>query len=57
VPSTPGDLRIRPQQAFLLSRLEGHSSVEELLDLSPLPRRETLRHLVSMLQKGVLGVE
>lgn len=57
VPSTPGDLRLLPQQAFLLSRLEGHSSVEELLDVSPLPRRETLRHLVSMLQKGVLGVE
>jgi serine/threonine-protein kinase len=56
VPSN-GDLRILPQQAFLLSRLEGHSSVEELLDLSPLPRRETLRHLVSMLQKGVLGIE
>jgi serine/threonine protein kinase len=57
VPSDPGGLRILPQQAFLLSRLEGHSSVEELLDLSPLPRRETLRHLVSMLQKGVLGSE
>jgi serine/threonine-protein kinase len=57
VPSRPSELRILPQQAFLLSRLEGRASVEEILDLSPLPRRETLRHLVSMLQKGVLGVE
>jgi serine/threonine-protein kinase len=57
VPSRPSELRILPEQAFLLSRLEGRSSVEELLDLSPLPRRETLRHLVSLLQKGVLGFE
>jgi hypothetical protein len=57
VPSGPGQLSILPQQAFLLSRLEGQATVDELLDLSPLPRRETLRHLVSMLRKGVIGIE
>jgi serine/threonine protein kinase len=57
VPSLPEGLDIRPQQAFLLSRLEGRASVEELLDLSPLPRHETLRHLVALLKKGVLGIE
>lgn len=57
VSSKPGGLDLRPQQAFLLSRLEGHASVEELLDLSPLPRHETLRHLVAMLKKGVIGFE
>jgi hypothetical protein len=57
VPSGPSDLRISPEQAFLLSRLEGYGSVEEVLDLSPLPRRETLRHLVSLLQKGVIASE
>ena len=57
VPSTPSELCISPEQAFLLSRLEGYGSVEEVLDLSPLPRRETLRHLVAMLQKGVLASE
>jgi serine/threonine-protein kinase len=57
VSSKPGGLDLRPEQAFLLSRLEGDASVEELLDLSPLPRHETLRHLVAMLKKGVLGFE
>ncbi|MFZ5895771.1 MAG: protein kinase domain-containing protein [Myxococcota bacterium] len=58
VSSSPHDaFELRPEQAFLLSRLEGHASVEELLDLSPLPRYETLRHLLAMLKKGVLGIE
>jgi serine/threonine protein kinase len=57
VPPGPSSLNISPEQAFLLSRLEGYGSVEEVLDLSPLPRRETLRQLVSMLQKGVLAIE
>ncbi len=53
--SAPGGPKLRPEQAFLLSRLESEASAEEILDLSPLPRHETLRHLVAMLTKGVLG--
>ena len=37
------DSRVSPEQAFLLSRLDGGASVEEVLDLSPLSRRDTLR--------------
>ncbi|MGC4089128.1 MAG: protein kinase [Polyangiaceae bacterium] len=32
VPSSPEGLDIRPQQAFLLSRLEGSATIEEVLD-------------------------
>ncbi|HET9957760.1 MAG TPA: protein kinase [Polyangiaceae bacterium] len=46
---------LSPEQAFLLSRVDGHASVEDLLDLSPLPRRETLRHLVALLRLGLLS--
>src|SRR6185369_16042467 len=34
------DSRVSPEQAFLLSRLDGGVSVEEVLDLSPLSRRD-----------------
>lgn len=61
-----GRLRVRtpfrsvplsPEQAFLLSRLEDRASVEELLDVSPLPRRVTLRHLLTLLRHGALTLE
>ncbi|HET9932695.1 MAG TPA: hypothetical protein VFQ35_18455, partial [Polyangiaceae bacterium] len=55
-PTSPG-LELRPEQAFLLSRLDHPSGIEELLDISPLPRHETLRHVVQMLRRGVLGFE
>ena len=38
VVSVPSNMnsRVSPEQAFLLSRLDGGASVEEVLDLSPL---------------------
>ncbi|HEY4107228.1 MAG TPA: serine/threonine-protein kinase [Polyangiaceae bacterium] len=58
VPSTPSQVnaRVSPEQAFLLSRVDGGVTVEEALDLSPLSRRETLRLLVEMLQVGLINV-
>jgi serine/threonine-protein kinase len=53
----PSDLSLVPEQAFLLSRLEGHAALEEILDLSPLPRQRTLRHLVALLRQGVLALD
>jgi len=44
-----------PEEAFLLSRIDDLSSMEEVLDLSPLPRLRTLRLLVRMLRRNLLG--
>lgn len=49
-------LALLPEQAFLLSRLEGSVSVDEILDLSPLSKRVTLRHLVTLLRRGVIAL-
>lgn len=49
-PST--GVHLSPQQAFLLSRLEGGLSVEEAIDLSPLSREQTLGQLVSLMRQG-----
>ncbi len=54
--SPPENVQVVPEQAFLLSRLEGSASVEELVDLSPLSRHETLRHLVQLVRQGMLEV-
>lgn len=43
---------LSPEQAFLLSRLEGGLSIEEALDLSPMSKAATLAHLVGLMRLG-----
>lgn len=43
---------LSPEQAFLLSRLEGGLSIEEIIDLSPLSREQTLGQLVGLVRAG-----
>jgi hypothetical protein len=47
---------LSPEQAFLLSRLEGGVSFEEALDLTPMPRQHALRQLVHLLRAGWIEV-
>ena len=49
------DSRVSPEQAFLLSRLDGGASVDEVLDLSPLPRRDTLRQVLALMRDGLVA--
>ena len=51
------DSRVSPEQAFLLSRLDGGASVEEVLDLSPLSRRDTLRQLLALMRDGLVAID
>jgi serine/threonine-protein kinase len=44
-----------PEEAFLLSRIDGVASAEEVLDLSPLPRLRSLRLLVRMLRHKLIS--
>jgi serine/threonine-protein kinase len=46
-----------PEEAFLLSRVDGIASADEVIDLSPLPRLRTLRLLVRLLRRGLIGNE
>jgi hypothetical protein len=43
-----------PEEAFLLSRIDGLASAEEVIDLSPLPRMRTLRLLVRLLRRDLI---
>jgi serine/threonine-protein kinase len=46
-----------PEEAFLLSRIDGVATTEEVLDLSPLPRVRTLRLLVRLLRRHLITNE
>jgi len=47
---------LSPEQAFLLSRLEGGLSVEEALDLSPMTRAQTLAQIVGLMRLGHISL-
>jgi serine/threonine protein kinase len=47
---------VSPEQMTILSRLDSQTTVGELLDLSSLPRPQTLRLLVDLVDRGVLQV-
>ena len=54
----PGErASLLPEEAFLLSRVDGIASADEVLDLSPLPRQRTLRLLVRLLRRGLIRNE
>jgi serine/threonine protein kinase len=56
-PSSHKKMRVSPEQAFLLSRVDGGVTLDEAIDLSPLPRQKTLRLLVSMIRQGLIAAE
>lgn len=49
--------RLSSEQAFLLSRIDGRCSVEEVIDLTPLPRHRTLLLLVRLLRQNVIALD
>jgi hypothetical protein len=51
------DAKVSPEQAFLISRLDGGVTVEEVLDLSPMHRRDTLRLLLALQRDGLVALE
>lgn len=49
-------LGLDPRAGFLLSRIDGVSDVEELLDICGMDRLEALRTLVELLERGAVHV-
>jgi hypothetical protein len=45
------------RSGFLLSRVDGLSSIDELLDVCGMPRLEALRTLVDLLERGAIRLE
>lgn len=49
--------RIGPREAFLVSQIDGMLSIDELLDVSGLPRVEALRVLLRLVQIGYVEID
>ncbi|MDB4953743.1 MAG: Tetratricopeptide repeat protein [Myxococcales bacterium] len=49
-----GNAPINPRAAFLLSRVDGTLSIDELLDVSGMPRLEAYRYLCQLFLRGIL---
>jgi hypothetical protein len=49
-----GNAPISPRAAFLLSRIDGTLTIDELLDVSGMPRMEAYRHLCQLFLRGIL---
>jgi serine/threonine protein kinase len=47
-------LKLTPEEAFLLSRIDDGLTLDEALDVSAMPRLQTLRHLTRLLRSGAL---
>lgn len=45
---------INPRAAFLLSRIDGSLTIDELLDVSGMPRLEAYRHICQLFLRGIL---
>lgn len=50
-------LKLSPEAGFIFSRIDGVSSVEEILAMSGLDPFTTLRALSQLLRTGVIGVQ
>lgn len=48
------DMELDPQVAFLLSRVDGASTIEEILEISGIPKDDAVRILVDLLEDGVI---
>jgi serine/threonine protein kinase len=55
-PNSSQEQSLSPEQAFLLSRLEGGLSIDEAIDLSPLSREQTLGQLVGLIRTGHISL-
>ncbi len=55
--SSRGRPSMSPEHVFLLSRIDGTTTVEELLDVSPLSTAETLGILIDFREQGYLGFD
>ena len=48
---------LEPRSAFLLSRIDGSMTVEDVLDVSGMPRLEALREMALLVRRGAVVIK
>ena len=56
-PSLLKELKLTPEEGFVLSLIDGRTSVEEICMLSTLPREKTLELIGNLVAKGVVKID
>lgn len=51
------DVNLTPEEAFILSRIDGEQPIQAMFTVSPLPEEQTARTLLGLLQAGILQPE
>lgn len=51
------DVNLTPEEAFILSRIDGDQPIQAMFTVSPLPEEQTARTLLGLLQAGILEPE
>ena len=52
-----GDFKLSSEEAFILSRVDGHGPIRSVFTLSPLPEETTARALLGFMMSGVVTLE
>ncbi len=52
-----GDFKLSSEEAFILSRVDGHEPIRSVFTLSPLPEETTGRALLGFLMSGIVTLE
>jgi serine/threonine protein kinase len=48
------DMKLEPNETFIISGIDGKATARYILDLSPLPKEETAKSLVTLIEKGLI---
>jgi curved DNA-binding protein CbpA len=51
------DVRLTPEEAFILSRVDGEQAIRAMFTVSPLPEEQTARTLLGLLRAGIIEPE
>ena len=56
-PDAIQELSLDHRAGFLISMLDGHATIDEIVDISGMPALEVLRLLFEMSEQGVIAVD
>jgi serine/threonine protein kinase len=53
-PNVVHDLNLDSDEAYIISRIDGHATARDILTVSPLPENETARSLLALIEMGLV---
>ena len=54
-PNILNEMKLDPNETFIISGIDGKATARDILDLSPLPKEETAKSLMTLIGKGLIN--